>query len=147
MCSKNLPVLGTVIQDMAVITSGQVEGVILHLLDKAVAHLEVITLQPCWHRRAWLSSMDTRIGNICQCRLGSQLENFTIIDPISTMTLLIARIKFPTSTILDLQCYLDGCGTMSGLLPFIVDNFSGQPSSPQSATSAQMILQYLFPSQ
>ena len=72
-----------------------------------------------------------------------QLENLTIIDPISSMTLLIARIKFLTSTILDLQCYLDGCGTMSGLLPFIVDNFSGQPSSPQSATSAQMVLRYL----
>ena len=72
-----------------------------------------------------------------------QLENLTIIDPISSMTLLITWLKFPMSTILELQCYLDDSWTISGLLPLIMDNFSSHPASPQSATSTQMVLRYL----
>ena len=73
-----------------------------------------------------------------------QLETFSLSDSCSWAVALLARLEFPRSTVFQLQsCYHDDPETISELLSLIVDNFGSHPSLLQSATSAQIVFQYL----
>ena len=72
-----------------------------------------------------------------------QLEKLTLLDSTPSMSAFLAQLKFPRSTVVQIQCLADDRGAVSGLLPLVVDNFSSHPSLLQSATSAHIVFQYL----
>ena len=72
-----------------------------------------------------------------------QLEKLTLIDPIPWVTALLARLEFPSSTIVQVKSYCDNPEDISMFVPFMESRFSRRLPLPQSTPSPQSTLRSL----
>ena len=61
-----------------------------------------------------------------------QLEKLTLTDPIPWVTALLARLEFPTSTVVRVKCNCDNLEDISMFVPFMMGRFNSHLSLPRS---------------